>query len=205
MIVIIDCGIGNVGSVAHALEYLGGKYFISGNRKDFESADALVLPGVGAFPAGMKNLREFGLVDEMEKQVLINKKPFMGICLGMQLLASDSTEGGFNTGLGWIEGHVISLSPEGNLRVPHVGWNDVKFDRSSCFSHNIDENAHFYFDHSFHLQCDKSLAIATCEYGGTLVAAIQRENIFATQFHPEKSQRNGLKVLRNFLNFVGKH
>ena len=177
---------GNVGSVAHALDYLGGKYFISNNKKDLECSDALILPGVGAFAAAMENLKGLNLLDELEKQVLVKKKPFFGICLGMQLLALDSTEGGFHTGLGWIEGHVIALQPKGNLRIPHVGWSNVKFNHSSCFFQRIDEGAHFYFDHSFHLQCNENLIVSTYEYGDTQVASIHRENIFATQFHPKR-------------------
>jgi imidazole glycerol-phosphate synthase subunit HisH len=201
-VMIIDCGISNVGSVAHALDILGGEYCISDKKGDVERSDAFVLPGVSAFAAAMENLRKLDIIDALEKQVLAKKRPFLGICVGMQLLALDSVEGGFHSGLGWINGHVVALKPGANLRVPHVGWNNVKFDRASCFFQRVDEDAHFYFDHSFHLQCDEGLVVSTYEYGSTQVAAIQKENIFATQFHPEKSQRNGLKILRNFLNIV---
>ncbi len=201
-IVIIDYGMGNVGSVAAAIDYLQGNYLISNKRKDLAGADALILPGVGAFGAAIENLQDLGLVEELNQQVLMNKKPFFGICLGMQLLALDSVEQGYHRGFGWIEGHVIALKPEKKLRVPHVGWNNVNFDRSNLFFQRIDEGAHFYFDHSFCLACKEDLIIATCDYGGTCVAAIQKENIFAVQFHPEKSQRNGLKMIRNFLNYI---
>ena len=193
---------GNVGSVAHALDYLGGTYFISSKKADLERADAFILPGVGAFGSAMDNLKGLDLPDALGTQVLAKKKPFFGICLGMQLLAHDSTEGGLHAGLGWIEGHVVDIQPGKGLRVPHVGWNNVKIDQSSSLFRRIDEGAHFYFDHSFHLECNDDLVVSTYEYSSTNVAAIHRENIFATQFHPEKSQRNGLKILRNFLNFV---
>ncbi len=201
-IMIINIDMGNVGSVAHALDYLGSEYSISNNKTDLERSDGLIFPGVGAFSSAMENLKRFDLLHTLEEQVLVKKKPFFGICLGMQLLAQDSTEGGSHKGLGWIAGHVTVLQPEGSLCVPHVGWNNVKVDHNSSFFKQIDGNSHFYFDHSYHIECDEDVVVATCEYGGACVTAIHKENIFATQFHPEKSQRNGLKVLRNFLNFV---
>ncbi len=201
MIVVISYGMGNAGSVAHALDYLGGDYVISGDRNDLKTADAVIFPGVGSFPAAMENLKQLDLLEELHRQVMVNRKPFFGICLGMQLLASDSTEGGHHTGLGWIDGHVTTLAGRG-LRVPHVGWNNVQLTQQSVLFERIDSPAHFYFDHSFHLQCDRSLCLATSEFGETLTAAIQQDNIFATQFHPEKSQRNGLKMLRNFLDYI---
>lgn len=193
---------GNIGSVSNSLDYLGGKYIISNQKKDLARADALILPGVGAFGAAMENLRKLDLVDELTQQVMIKKKPFLGICLGLQLLAKDSVELGYSIGLGWIEGHIYDVKPSDGLRVPHVGWNSVTYVHKHPLFQHIDEGAHFYFDHSFHLQCSNDVVSATCEYGGTYVAAIQKGNILATQFHPEKSQRNGLKLLRNFLNFV---
>jgi len=202
---IIDYGMGNVGSVAGALDYLGGHYVISANKNDIISSDALILPGVGAFGAAMENLRKLDLLEALESEVIGNKKPFFGICLGMQLLAQDSVEKGFHKGLGWINGHVLEMKPSGRFRIPHVGWNNVAFKKDDPFFERIDEGAHFYFDHSFHLSCDKDLVVATCHYGEDYVAAICKEHIFASQFHPEKSQRNGLKMLRNFMNFAAKH
>jgi len=201
-IVLIDYGMGNIGSIAAAFDYLKGDYLISNRKKDIAEAGALILPGVGAFGAAMRNLKKLDLIDELNEQVLVNKKFFLGICLGMQLLAKDSVEQGFHNGLCWIDGHVLDLKPERDLRVPHVGWNNVIFDRDNRFFQRIDDGVHFYFDHGFHLQCGEELVVATSNYGGEFVAAIQKENIFATQFHPEKSQRNGLKMLRNFINHV---
>lgn len=201
-IMIIDYGMGNVGSVAHALDYLGGNYFISSKTNDLTKAEAYILPGVGAFSAAMENLKKLNLIDELSRQVMDKKKAFFGICLGMQLLAKDSVEQGFANGLGWINGHVLLIEPKITLRVPHVGWNNPRYKQGHLLFQRIDHGAHFYFDHSYHLQCDKSLIIATCEYGERYVAAIHQDNIFATQFHPEKSQRNGLKMLRNYLNYI---
>ena len=200
-IMIIDYGMGNVGSVAHALDHLGGNYFVSSNSDDLTKADAYILPGVGAFSAAMENLRKLNLTDELCRQVVDKKKAFFGICLGMQLLAKDSTEQGFAKGLGWINGHVLLMEPKGALCVPHVGWNNTRFKQDHRFFCRVDQGTHFYFDHSYHLQCDKDLVVATCQYGNEYVAAIHQDNIFATQFHPEKSQISGLKILRNYLNY----
>ena len=201
-IMIINYGMGNIGSVANALRTLQSDYFVSGRREDLRQADAYILPGVGAFPAAMENLRKLDLIGELTEQTLTRGKPLLGICLGMQLLAESSVEQGFSEGLGWIRGHVVKLEPRDGLRIPHVGWNNVSFSRSDFLFRNIDGSPHFYFDHSYHLQCAEEIISATCDYGGTWVAGVQKKNIFATQFHPEKSQRNGLKLLRNYLNFV---
>ena len=201
-IVIIDYGMGNVGSVAGVLDYLGGNHSVSSDKSDIIAADAVILPGVGAFGAAMENLRKLGLLDVLSAEVLKNKKPFFGICLGMQLLAQDSIEQGFHKGFGWIDGHVLAMKPRDLFRVPHVGWNNVHFKQDNPFFGRISEEAHFYFDHSYHLSCEQEVVVATCDYVERYVAAIQKKNIFATQFHPEKSQRNGLRILRNFLNFV---
>lgn len=200
-IVIVNYGMGNLGSVENALRSLDGNFLTSNRRADIERADAIILPGVGAFGAAMENLRRLDLVDTLAEQVLARKKPYLGICLGMQILAKDSVEQGFFAGLGWVDGHVVLL-PADDLSVPHVGWNDIAVREKNPLFARIDDEAHFYFDHSFHLQCRPELVVATCAYGGQVVAAIRQDNIFATQFHPEKSQRNGLKLLRNFLNHV---
>jgi len=199
-IMIINYGMGNIRSIANALEILGGEYLISDKYEDMDQACALILPGVGAFGMAMENLKKFNLINELKRQVLENKKPFFGICLGMQLLAEDSTEMGFSKGLGWVKGHVVKLESEGKLHVPHVGWNNVHVENNIALFDRVDEGANFYFDHSYHLDCDPDWIAATFEYGGKYVAAIAKDNIWATQFHPEKSQRNGLKMLRNFIN-----
>lgn len=199
---IVDYGMGNIGSVAHALDLLAGRYVVSNRPEALRDAAGIILPGVGAFAAAMTNLRALDLVDELSEQVRNRRKPFLGICLGMQLVAQDSVENGFSNGLGWIDGHVRAMEPPGRLRVPHVGWNGVARKPDHPLFARIEDNAHFYFDHSFHVVCDPAMTIASCEYGEPCAAALQHDNILAVQFHPEKSQRNGLKLLRNFLNIV---
>lgn len=201
-ICIIDYGMGNTQSVGNAIEHLGADYLISSRREDIQASTALILPGVGAFAAAMENLRRLELVDILTDTVVRQGKPFLGICLGMQLLAQDSVELGLHAGLGWIEGHVVAFEPSHEVRIPHVGWNNCHIRKQEPLFHNLAEDAHFYFDHSYHLTCPHELVSATFDYGGHFVASVQKDNIFATQFHPEKSQRHGLRLLRNFLNFA---
>lgn len=198
---LIDYGMGNLGSVHNALRFLGQESHISSAPQDIENADAYVLPGVGAFGEAMARLNRLGLIEPLAEQVLERRKPLLGICLGMQLLAQDSREHGFHRGLGWIDGHVLPIPAGRGIRVPHVGWSETEFDAADPLFQRIEPGACFYFDHSYHLECDPSLIAAKCDYGVEITAMIQRDNIVATQFHPEKSQRAGLKLLRNFLNF----
>ena len=199
---VINYGMGNIGSIANALEFLDGNFFITSNKRELKDCDAVILPGVGAFAAAMEKIESLDLQAALESEVLIQRKPFLGICLGMHLLASDSVEGGLHKGLGWIGGHVLNLGSTTTLRVPHVGWNNVDFNAESTLFKSIDGDAHFYFDHSYHFKSEINLNISTYTYGKTYIAAFEQDHIFATQFHPEKSQRNGLKRLRNYLNYV---
>jgi imidazole glycerol-phosphate synthase subunit HisH len=201
-IAIIDYGMGNIGSVQSALARLGANCFVSRDLNELATANAFVLPGVGAFGAAMANLESHGLPAFLKEQVVETGKPFLGICLGMQLLAEDSTEMGHYKGLGWIEGHVVELDHNRGRRVPHVGWSPLRWIKMDRMEDRLDPQAHFYFDHSYHLICNPEHVVAWCDYGEPVVAAVQRGNIFATQFHPEKSQRSGLKLLRNFLRFA---
>jgi len=201
-ILVIAYGMGNIKSVCNGLDLLGGSYVVSDDYREFAGADAFILPGVGAFGAAMDNLKRLHIVEALETEVREKGKPYLGICLGMQLLAKDSEEIGFHQGLGWIDGHVVALKPADGLAVPHVGWNDIKIMQKEPLFSRLDDGGNFYFDHSYHLQCDPSLVMAECDYGGKVVAAIRQDNLLATQFHPEKSQRNGLKLLRNYLNFI---
>ncbi len=201
-ILVIAYGMGNIRSVCNGLDLLGGRYVVSDDHRDFAGADAYILPGVGAFGAAMENLRRLHIVEALETEVRERGKPYLGICLGMQLLARDSEEMGMHRGLGWLDGHVVALRPEGGLTVPHVGWNDIRIRNKEPLFPRVEEGANFYFDHSYHLQCDPAYVVAECDYGGPVVAAIRKDNVLATQFHPEKSQRNGLKLLRNYLNFI---
>jgi len=199
-ICILNFGMGNLGSVRNALRFLGVDARIVSDADSIQAADAFILPGVGAFGEAMYNLTRLGVIRALEKQVIGRGKPLLGICLGLQLLAEDSREKGFNKGLGWIEGHVVPVEGDARNRVPHVGWNGIDHTGDPTFL-KIDQQASFYFDHSFHLECHPRRVIATCAHARTMVAAIRHRNVVATQFHPEKSQRNGLKLLRNFVHF----
>jgi glutamine amidotransferase len=201
MIVIIDYGLGNVFSVIGAVEKLGFKVKISNKIKDLEKADKLILPGVGAFSDGMKNLKELGLIEPLNRLVLKEKKPILGICLGCQLMAKESFEFGHHQGLGWIDGSVIKLEPNSKeLRVPHVGWDELIQRKKSILFKGIPEDALFYYTHSFYMKCNNPEdVLGECDYGGWFTAAFQQANIYGTQFHPEKSQLHGLNLLKNFL------
>ncbi len=203
MVTIIDYGMGNVASVKNALSFLGVNSIISNQAKDLEQATHLILPGVGAFGDGMDRLKEFNLAEMLEKEVLEKKKPFLGICLGMQLLAEEGEEGGLHRGLGWIKGKVRRFNiDQKKFRIPHVGWNDVSIKNSSVLFQNIDPKI-FYFVHSYFLVPeDPEIVAATCKYGEEFTAAVQKDNIFGAQFHPEKSQKSGLALLKNFINYA---
>lgn len=198
-ITIVDYGMGNIGSVANAFARLGATCNVADSPAQIHAASALVLPGVGAFPAAMRNLEQRGLAGPLTQTVMDQGVPFLGICLGLQLIAESSVEGGHTRGLGWIAGQVRALQPAGALPVPQVGWNEVVCSGSSSLFERLPPAAHFYFDHSYALESTDNVATATCDYGGRCVAAVQHNNVVAVQFHPEKSQRNGLRVLRNFL------
>jgi len=201
-IAIVDYGMGNIGSVCHALDWLGARHTVSNRAAELEAAAGIILPGVGAFDAAMRNLHALGLVQLLTEEVVARGKLFLGICLGMQLLAKDSLENGFTEGLGWIDGHVRAIEPSNGLRVPHVGWNAVSVCQSHPLFQRVGDEPYFYFDHTYHLQCGEDWIAGWCDYGERCVAAVQKDRIFGVQFHPEKSQRNGLKLLRNFLNAV---
>jgi len=201
-ICILDYGMGNLQSVANAVGRLGYNPIVTFRRADIEKSGSLIIPGVGAFGEAMKRLNNLRLIELLNDRVLKDGIPVFGICLGMQMFAEQSTEGGLHEGLGWVKGKVERIPEAPNVRIPHVGWNDLERDSESIMFKNIDETATFYFDHSFALTCDDSIVAATVTYGSKIVSAIQHENIMATQFHPEKSQNNGLRLLRNFLNFA---
>ncbi len=202
MIVIVDYGLGNLRSVAGAVEKLGYQACVSNRIRDLENADKLILPGVGAFGDGMKNLRKLHLIEPLTELVVRQTKPLLGICLGAQLLARESCEFGDHKGLGWIDASVVRIEGNGgSLRVPHVGWNHTIQVRDNLLFEEIPNRALFYYVHSFHIRCaSPEIAIGECDYGGRLTAAFQYQNIYGTQFHPEKSQWYGLKLLKNFLD-----
>jgi imidazole glycerol-phosphate synthase subunit HisH len=198
--VIIDYGMGNLKSVVNAFRFLGCRAIISDGVGELMKADAIVLPGVGAFGQAMDNLKKLKLVAPLTEQVIAKNKPFLGICLGMQLIAEDSEEVGFHEGLGWIQGHVRKIRVEGSQSLPHIGWNTIDVIIREPFFNAIEGD--FYFVHSYHLECDERFISARTKYGIDFASAVQKDNIFAVQFHPEKSQNNGLRLLRNFVNFV---
>lgn len=200
MIAIVNYGLGNLRSVAGAVERLGYQAKITGDPCDFAKANKLILPGVGAFGDGMLNIRTANLDLALDKEVLEKKKPILGICLGFQLMAQTSEEFGNHKGLGWISADVVRLKAEG-LPLPHVGWNDLSFtDVPTPLWENVNQDALFYYVHTYRLKChDKSIIVGECEYGERFPAAISMGNIHGTQFHPEKSQQWGLVVLQNFL------
>lgn len=202
MIGIIDYGLGNLASVLGAVEKIGHQGFISSSPDALAQADKLILPGVGAFGDGMDNLRARGLIAPLNRLVLQELMPVLGICLGFQLIARDSEEFGTHEGLGWIAASVRRIAPDNPaLRVPHVGWNEVIQTRDSVLFDGIPDAALFYFTHSYRLIADNAYVVAgECDYGGRFPAVLQVRNIFATQFHPEKSQQHGLMLLKNFVD-----
>jgi len=202
---IIDYGMGNLASVHAALRFLGSDAAITKRADDVRTADAIVLPGVGAFGEARTNLRRTGLDQVLTEEVIDKGKMFLGICLGMQLIGTGSEEMGYNEGLGWIAADVVPLSDVGVKRVPHVGWSETTFDHREPLFRNIDPRSCFYYDHSFAMLDAAADSVATSDCGHRFVAALRHGNIMATQFHPEKSQRAGLKLLRNFLDLVAGH
>lgn len=202
-IVIVDYGVGNICSVSNAIRTLGyRKLKISGVKEDIFNADALILPGVGAFQACAKSLRERHLDVILHEAVIMRKKPILGICVGMQLMATASEENGLHSGLDWIPGRVVKLKLPEHYAVPHVGWNNIQQCQKNAMFNKIPESSNFYFDHSYHYQCDESFITAECDYGIRVAAAIGKGNVHGVQFHPEKSQKNGLKLFRGFFNSV---
>lgn len=200
--VVIDYGMGNLRSVRNALSFLGCDAAISGRPEDIEKAAGLILPGVGAFGEAMQNLNVRGLIEPIRRKVLDEEAPLLGICLGMQLIAERSEERGEHEGLALIPGHVRRVPAPPGLPLPHVGWNPISVVRAEPFLSGIDEGESFYFVHSYCLETEKQYVAATCNYGVDFVAAVQKGNLFATQFHPERSQTKGLRLLRNFVNFA---
>ncbi|MBI4338405.1 MAG: imidazole glycerol phosphate synthase subunit HisH, partial [Chloroflexi bacterium] len=203
MIVIVNYGMGNLGAVANMLKKIGAPAQITSDPAAILQADGIILPGVGAFDVGMKNLEDSGLLATLNEAALTLNKPVLGLCLGMQLLTNSSEEGQ-RPGLGWIAGRAIRFrfdeTAEASLRVPHMGWNEVTLAKGHpLFSFPEGRVPRFYFAHSYHVAAaDSSDILAEATYGLRFVAAVQRANIMGVQFHPEKSQSTGLQVLRNF-------
>lgn len=200
-VAIVDSGLCNLDSVRRAFETVGARVSVAGAPADLARADRIVLPGVGAFGDAMRSLRERGFDEALAAEVLEGGAPFLGVCLGMQLLASIGHEGEETKGLGWLDAQVVRLTPAaGDRRVPHVGWNEVRPDGRCPLFDGIPSAADFYFVHSYHVVCAEIADVAaTTPYCGGFVSAVARGDVFGVQFHPEKSQRWGLQLLANFL------
>lgn len=207
IVTIIDADIGNLRSVQKAFERAGATTVISGRAEDVAAAEALVLPGVGAFGDAMRKLNELGLTEALRQEVGKRGKPLLGICLGMQLLARSSTEGGLFEGLRLIDAAVERMDvrerkdwARKKLTLPHIGWNTAKARSDSQLFAGIAPKSDFYFVHSYAVKADREADVAaTCEYGDEFAAAIESGNILATQFHPEKSHRDGYRLIENYL------
>jgi glutamine amidotransferase len=194
---VVEYGMGNVQSVRNAVEHLGFQTCVVRAPGDVAAARRLILPGVGAFAAGMENLARSGLAAALERAVAAEGKPFLGICLGMQLLCREGYEHGRHAGLGWIDASVRPFDKAAGLRIPHVGWNSVRAARPNALI--AAEERDVYFVHSFYVdEPDADFVSATCEYGVRFTAAVEKGRVFGTQFHLEKSQKAGLDVLRRF-------
>lgn len=200
-VAVIDSGLCNLDSVRRAVELCGGDPVLVAEGDHFPAVDRIILPGVGAFAEAMRRLGERRLDRLLADHVREREIPFLGICLGMQLLASDGTENGNTRGLGWIDGEVRRLIPrDEQTRVPHMGWNEVHHDGSPVLFEGIPSGTDFYFVHSYHLVCEQAGDVAsTTPYCGGFASSVQRGLVFGVQFHPEKSQRHGLQLLRNFV------
>ena len=199
-IAIIDYTLGNLQSVYNAICAVGGTTYIAKYPEELKEASHVILPGVGSFNDGISRLIEYGWFDAI-KQYVQSGKPFLGICLGMQLLATEGLENGSHQGLDMIKGSVDLMRPDdSSLRVPHIGWNDVTFSGAGQLGKGMNKQEDFYFVHSYvFFPAEESCVIGTCDYGGEFTAVFEHENIFATQFHPEKSQKAGLLLLKNFV------
>ncbi|MRI58362.1 MAG: imidazole glycerol phosphate synthase subunit HisH [Epsilonproteobacteria bacterium] len=201
MIGIVDYNMGNLRSVQNAFDKIGAKAVIEKKPENFKRYDKLVLPGVGAFGDAMEHLSEYGM-DKAIKEFAKSGKPLLGICLGMQLLFEKSYEFGEHEGLGLIQGEVVpfdkSRFPK-PLKVPHMGWNELFVQKESSLFEGLPQAFYLYFVHSFHVECDDRFAIGKTLYGYEFVSAVQKENVFGLQPHPEKSHDNGLKILKNFV------
>ena len=200
MVAIVDYGLGNLGSIANMLKVIGEKSVITADKDKITQADRIILPGVGAFDAGMSKLAETGLVDFIKEQALKEKKPILGICLGMQLLGRKSEEGSLG-GLNMIPFESVRFQlDDTNLRVPHMGWDIVEFQQNSPLLEGLTGRQRYYFVHSYHVKCDsKENVLMTCDYGYEFACAVVRDNIYGVQFHPEKSHDFGMALLENFV------
>jgi len=202
VIVIIEYGMGNVGSILNMFKKIGCPAIVSSKIEDIERAEKLIIPGVGAFDNGMRKLEGMGFIDVLNRKVMEDGTPVLGICLGMQLLTRRSEEGK-ERGLGWIQADTIRFDFSQNtkkLKIPHMGWNEIRIAHNSDLLKGLEQNSRFYFVHSYHVRCDdENDVMTTTEYGYEFASSIRRGNIMGTQFHPEKSHKFGIRFLTNFV------
>lgn len=203
MIAIIDYGAGNLSSVKKALDYLGAESEITDDKEKILAASHVILPGVGSFGDAMASMQERGLV-EVVKEAAGSGKPFLGICLGLQLLFESSDESPDVQGLGILNGQIVTIPKDRGLKVPHMGWNSIALKQNSGIFDGVADNSYFYFVHSYYLKgADADAVAATTQYGVEIECAVQKGKLCATQFHPEKSGSAGLKLLKNFIDMEG--
>ena len=197
-VAIIDYRLCNLDSISRAVEECGGTPLVTRDPKDLDECDRIILPGVGSFTRAMANLREAGFTEALP-HAIEDGVPLLGICLGMQLLAEQGSEGGDTPGLGLLRGRVVRLAPLAGERIPHIGWNDVTPHGAPPLFDGIEAGTNFYFVHGYRLDSPEDETLATVDYCGRTVAAAGRDHVMAVQFHPEKSQTAGFRLLRNFL------
>ena len=205
MITIIDYDAGNIKSVEKALPYLGQEVCVTRKAQEILAADKVILPGVGSFGNSMEKLKEYGLVDVI-RQVCKRGTPFLGICLGLQLLFEESEESPGIKGLGILPGKILRIPKAPGLKIPHMGWNSLYFPREARLFQGVSQGSYVYFVHSYYLQAaDKTIVTAATDYGVSIHASVEKGNVFACQFHPEKSGDLGLRILKNFADISAKH
>jgi imidazole glycerol-phosphate synthase subunit HisH len=199
MITIVDYGAGNLGSIQNMLKKIGVESTITSDKSKIESAEKLILPGVGSFDYGMQQLNERDLIQVLNQKVLVNKTPILGICLGVQLFTKKSEEGKID-GLGWFDADTVKFNfpAESHLKIPNMGWQEVIIKKQSKLTQNLPDDARFYFVHSYHLSAKENDVILTANYGYEYACGLEKENIVGVQFHPEKSHKFGMTILKNF-------
>lgn len=200
MVLVVDYRMGNIGSILNMFKRINVKAIVSSDAREIERAEKIVLPGVGSFDVGMRNLRSMGLIDPLRARVVEQRIPLLGICLGMQLLAKSSEEGN-EPGLGWVDAKVVKFEAglAANMKIPHMGWNSIQLSRECLLFRGMYENPRFYFVHSYYVVCRQEADVLTRTlHGVEFVSAFQKDNIIGVQFHPEKSHKFGMKLLENF-------
>jgi glutamine amidotransferase len=202
-ILVVDYGMGNIHSIVKKIKHLGGDVFVSSNSDEILKSDKIILSGVGHFKQAMNNLRKSKLIDTLNQAALVQKKPILGICLGMQLMGIKSEEGGDIEGLSWINANVkrIKVSDTIKYKVPHMGWNEINIRKESPLMNGVGDKSEFYFSHSYYMDVhEPDLILNETEYFSRFVSAIENQNIFGVQYHPEKSHEAGDIILSNFVN-----